>query len=67
MKTRKMTPEPPIQPRPATKAGYILAAIWIFGGALWFYIRFTIAFYTANKPSIDSALSRLLETLGLAP
>lgn len=64
-----MTPEPApessVAGRPVATAGYILAAIWIFGGAIWFYIRFSIVFYTANKPSIDGAFSRLLETLGL--
>lgn len=64
-----MTPEhvqeSSVPGRPASTAGYILTAIWIFGGAIWFYIRFSIVFYTANKPSIDGAFSRLLETLGL--
>lgn len=45
------------------RAGYVLATIWIFGGACWFYIHFSYIFYLANKSSIDAALARLSEAL----
>lgn len=43
--------------------GYTAAALWIFGGALFFYGRFTVVFYRANQRSIDEALVKLLEVV----
>ena len=40
-------------------AGNTVAAAWIFGGGLFFFCRFTMAFYQANWPAIHSALDRL--------
>ena len=53
--------------RALRRGGYALLAVWIFGVAAFFYLRFTMVFYTANKDSIDSALKSLLEYLGVAP
>lgn len=39
--------------------GNALAALWIFGGMLFFFMRFSFAFYSANQSAIDRLLERL--------
>ena len=51
---------------PGQRFGLTVAVVWIFGGALWFYIRFTIVFYRANQSAIDSALKRLGNLVGFS-
>jgi hypothetical protein len=36
--------------------GTAAVALWIFGGAVIFFIRFSVAFYVDNKAAIDGAL-----------
>jgi hypothetical protein len=43
--------------------GNIIAAIWIFGGALFFFCRFTLAFYEANRPAVHGALDHLRQLI----
>ena len=46
------------------KVGNLLAAQWIFGGMLFFFIRFTAVFYHANRAAIDQLLSRWMPVRG---
>lgn len=46
-------------------AGYTVAGLWIFGGSLFFYLRFTAVFYFDNEAAINDAIVRLWEILGL--
>ncbi len=39
-------------------AGNVLAALWIFGGMAFFFIRFSTIFYYANKPAVDALMAR---------
>ena len=48
-------------------AGLALAAAWIFGGTLFFFIRFSSIFYRANQSAIDSVLEHVLATFGAGP
>ena len=41
------------------------AIVWIFGGATYFLVHFSLVFYVANKASIDAAASGLSRMLGL--
>lgn len=38
----------------------LLASLWITGGTAFFILRFSAAFYHANKSAIDGLLKRLL-------
>lgn len=40
--------------------GNIVAALWIAGGAAFFLVRFSIAFYRENSGAIDNLLDQLL-------
>ena len=62
-------PAPPRFPRlsrgaAACRAGLryaliALAAVWIFGGMLFFFLRFSAVFYRANEPAIQHVFDRL--------
>jgi hypothetical protein len=39
-------------------AGNVIAGLWIFGGMGFFFLRFSVIFYYANKSAIDPLLSR---------
>jgi len=41
------------------RAGFVLAAAWIFGGMAFYFIRFSARFYYANRAAIDGLLQRL--------
>ncbi len=41
-------------------AGNVLCGAWLIGGSLFFFFRFSMVFYAANKGAVDSALERLL-------
>ena len=43
-----------------TKIIYAITAIWIAGGACYFFYRFTTVFYTSNKSAIDGLLDSML-------
>lgn len=45
--------------------GTAAAALWIFGGALYFLVHFTSVFYASHKESIDAAVAGLGEMVGL--
>ena len=47
--------------------GNVAATVWIFGTALFFFVRFTSVFHHANNGAIDQALDRLFHYLGLSP
>lgn len=49
-----------------TWLGYAVASLWIFGGAVFFYVRFSMVFYHANKGAIDEVALGMAEKLGLA-
>jgi hypothetical protein len=40
-------------------AANVLCGAWLIGGALFFFFRFSMAFYAANKGAVDAALQRL--------
>ncbi len=42
------------------RAVLILGGLWIFGGMFFFFIRFSIRFYIANKGAIQSLVNNLL-------
>ena len=44
-------------------AGTLAAAIWIFGGASFFFFHFTVVFYEANKAALHGVLDRLWQIL----
>lgn len=64
------TPEPPRYPRlvPLRRASrtalrsllLLAAVVWVFGGMLFFFLRFSFRFYEANQRAIEHALDRLL-------
>ncbi len=39
----------------------ILLGIWIFGGSVFFFVRFGFEFYYANQASIDALVRGILE------
>ncbi|MCX5759094.1 MAG: hypothetical protein NTU83_11415 [Candidatus Hydrogenedentes bacterium] len=41
-------------------AANVLCGAWLIGGSLFFFFRFSMVFYAANKGAVDSALERLL-------
>lgn len=45
--------------------GSRVAAVWIFGGAVFFFVSFSLVFYTSHEPGIDAAARRIGEALGL--
>ena len=45
------------------RLGNLLAAIWIFAGALVFFVHFSLVFYHANQPAIDAALTRFRDAV----
>ena len=38
----------------------LAAVVWVFGGMLFFFLRFSFRFYEANQRAIEHALDRLL-------
>jgi hypothetical protein len=40
--------------------GTALAALWIFGGMSFFFLRFSTIFYQANQAAIHQLLERML-------
>ena len=59
-------PDQPLPPlSPLQRAGYTLATLWIFGVALFYYIRFTFLIYATHQTAIDDILKRLTDTLGI--
>jgi hypothetical protein len=46
--------------RIARAGGNAVAALWIFGGMFFFFLRFSAVFYHANKAAVDSFLARFL-------
>jgi hypothetical protein len=44
--------------------GNAIAALWILGGALYFFVHFTSVFYQANKSAIDGVLDRIRQLVG---
>jgi len=44
--------------------GTVVAAMWIFGGALFFFLRFSFVFYSENKTAIDGAFQRVSAYFG---
>ena len=52
--------------RPAIRAfGTSVAALWIFGGAAYYYVRFSMTFYEANRAAFEDLASRIGEAFGL--
>lgn len=43
----------------SVKIAYSMAALWIFGGAAYFYIRFSVIFLNDNRAAIDGLLQRI--------
>ena len=43
--------------------GHSLVAVWIFGGALVYYVRFTLFFFGENQAAIDELLSSVSQWL----
>jgi hypothetical protein len=41
----------------AREAGFILLGAWIFGGAVFYYLRFTTVLYDANRGAIEALRS----------
>ncbi len=41
------------------------AAIWIFGGSVFFFVSFSLVFYASHAAGIDAAARRIGEALGL--
>ncbi len=39
--------------------GNLLGAVWIVGGSVFFFARFSMVFYHAHQASIDGVLQRL--------
>lgn len=58
-----MAPESPAGPTHLQRAGDIAAALWIFGGAIYFYLYFSLTFYQSNRSAIDGIWGRLREIL----
>ncbi len=56
-------PEMPL--RPLARAGYSLAAVWIFGGAAYFFVQFSLAVYRAHESSIDGLLAGIAHAFGV--
>lgn len=57
------TPDQPLTP--IQRAGYTVATLWIFGVALFYYIRFTFLIYATHQTDIDALLKRLTDSLGI--
>jgi len=52
--------QPPNDWRKTVKlAANILCGAWLIGGSLFFFFRFSMVFYAANKAAIDSVLDRV--------
>lgn len=45
--------------------GTALAAVWIFGTAAYYYVRFTLTFVADNREAIAAAFERLAGLVGL--
>lgn len=52
-------------PDPLHRTAYGLAAVWIFGGALYFYAHFTQVFYEANQSAFEILWERMRAFLTL--
>ena len=50
---------------PLARAGYALATVWIFGGATFFFTRFSQGVYRAHESSIDRLLSGIARALSM--
>lgn len=48
------------------RLGLAAACLWIFGGAVFFYVRYSGVFYHANRAAIDRAFDSLLALLGVS-
>lgn len=44
-------------------AGYWLAAVWIFGGAVYFYGHFSLLFIQENRAGLEAVLERTRDFL----
>ncbi|MCH7908963.1 MAG: hypothetical protein IIB38_05035 [Candidatus Hydrogenedentes bacterium] len=60
---RTEIPDTPLTP--LARAGYGLAAVWIFGGGAYFFARFSQAVYRAHESSIDRLLAVAARALGM--
>ena len=49
----------------AQEIGYVLLGFWIFGGAVFFYLRFTTIFYQDNRAAIDGVAEAIWSAIGL--
>ncbi len=56
-------PETPLTP--LARVGYGLAGAWIFGGAVYFFVRFSWVVYRAHESSIDRLLAGLARAFGV--
>lgn len=46
----------------AQEIGFVLLGCWIFGGAVVYYLRFTMIFYHDNRGAIEGAAEALRAT-----
>lgn len=49
----------------AREVGFVLLGVWIFGGAIFYYLRFTTIFYEDNQGPVDRAVEALRSAFGL--
>ena len=56
-------PVPQLSPARLKSAGHWAAALWIFGGALFFYVRLTWLLVQENQAAIHALGERLRELL----
>ena len=49
----------------AQEVGFLLLGAWIFGGAIFYYLRFTTIFYEDNRGAIDGAFEAIRSAFGL--
>jgi hypothetical protein len=45
------------------RLGSTFAAVWIFGGAFWFHVRFALIVYNDRRNEIDAMMSKLRQFL----
>lgn len=58
--TNRPEPKPLIPVRWQT-LGLVLAGVWIFGGAVFFLLRFSLLFYLDNQMAIERAIGGFLK------
>ena len=51
---------------PLTRAGYGLAAVWIFGGGAYFFAHFSQVVYRAHESGIDRLLAGVARAFGVS-